>query len=82
MNVPVMCTFHGTNAIVERWVPCKVAGCVKNMFEEMAKNPTKSRLKEQIDQNLKRVYEEVAKEEVPDRFKLLLQQLKDKERGN
>jgi len=52
------------------------------MFEEMAKNPTKSRLKEQIDQNLKRVYEEVAKEEVPDRFKLLLQQLKDKERGN
>lgn len=52
------------------------------MNEEMAKDPTKSRLKDQIDENLKRVYQDMVKEEVPDRFKQLLAQLKDKERGN
>ena len=41
------------------------------------KNPIKA----QIDENLKRVYQSARVEEVPDRFKLLLQQLKDKEAG-
>ena len=52
------------------------------MYEEMAKDPTKSRLNDQIDENLKRVYDDVIREDVPDRFKVLLQQLKDKERRN
>lgn len=52
------------------------------MYEEMGKEPPKTRLKEQIDENLKRVYQDIVKEDVPDRFKQLLQQLKDKERGN
>ena len=33
----------------------------------------------QIDENLKRVYQTALVEDVPDRFKLLLQQLKGKE---
>jgi hypothetical protein len=38
-------------------------------------------IKTQIDENLKRVYQSALVEEVPDRFKLLLQQLKAKEAG-
>ncbi len=55
------------------------------MQQEMApdpKDPQKTRLTEQIDENLKRVYDNVLKEQVPDRFAALLAQLKDKERGN
>jgi len=50
------------------------------MQQDMAVDPDKSRLTEQIDENLKRVYERLLKEEVPDRFKQLLAQLKEKER--
>ncbi|MDO5642727.1 MAG: NepR family anti-sigma factor [Paracoccus sp. (in: a-proteobacteria)] len=39
----------------------------------------KAALDKQIDENLKRVYQEDAKEEVPDRFLALLQQLRDQE---
>jgi hypothetical protein len=41
----------------------------------------KDPIKAQIDENLKRVYQSALVQEVPDRFKLLLQQLKDKEAG-
>ena len=41
----------------------------------------KDPIKAQIDENLKRVYQSALVEEVPDRFKLLLQQLKAKEAG-
>lgn len=41
----------------------------------------KDPIKVQIDENLKRVYQAALVEEVPDRFKLLLQQLKAKEAG-
>lgn len=51
------------------------------MQQEMAEDPKKSRLTEQIDENLKRVYDDVLKEQVPDRFKLLLAQLKDKDKA-
>ena len=51
------------------------------MQQEMAEDPTKSPLKDQIDENLKRVYNEALNEEVPDRFKELLAQLKKKESG-
>lgn len=36
-------------------------------------------IKAQIEENLKRVYQSALVEEVPDRFKLLLQQLKEKD---
>ncbi len=48
------------------------------MFEDSQDNTSKARLREQINDNLKRVYEDTLKEEIPDRFKVLLQQLKSK----
>lgn len=50
------------------------------MYVEMAEDNPNSRLQAQIDANLKRVYEEALKEDVPDRFKKLLAQLRDKEK--
>lgn len=44
----------------------------------MVEDPAKSRLKQQIDENLKRVYQDALNEEVPDRFKQLLERLKEK----
>ncbi|MFC3183002.1 NepR family anti-sigma factor [Cypionkella sinensis] len=38
-------------------------------------------IKAQIEENLKRVYQSALVEEVPDRFKMLLQQLKEKDAG-
>jgi hemerythrin-like domain-containing protein len=49
------------------------------MMEHMAGDQNKSSLRRDIDENLRRVYEDALKEEVPDRFKLLLEQLKAKE---
>lgn len=49
------------------------------MIEEMADEASKARLQREIDENLKRVYQDALKEDVPDRFKLLLEQLKAKE---
>lgn len=48
----------------------------------MTQEVPKARLKDQIDLNLRRVYDEVLQEEVPDRFKLLLEELRmaDKQR--
>ena len=51
------------------------------MYVEMAENKGKSRLHQQIDENLKRVYEEALSEDVPDRFKDLIAQLRAKEGG-
>lgn len=49
------------------------------MYGAMAVEREKSKLQTEIDQNLKRVYDEALKEEVPDRFKKLLEQLKSRE---
>ena len=43
----------------------------------MKQTNDKAKLQAQIDENLKRVYQEELKEEVPDRFLDLLQQLRD-----
>ncbi|MBT9246526.1 transcriptional regulator (plasmid) [Gemmobacter fulvus] len=47
----------------------------------MSKSQPNSNVQQQIDENLKRVYDEALKEEIPDRFKQLLAQLKAKEEG-
>jgi hypothetical protein len=49
------------------------------MYEDMADDNSKASIREQINENLKRVYEDALNEEVPDRFKDLLAQLKAKE---
>lgn len=45
----------------------------------MGQDKDEPRLRAQIDENLKRVYDEALEAEVPDRFKLLLAQLREKE---
>jgi len=51
------------------------------MQQEMAVEPKKTRISQQIDENLKRVYDDLLNEQVPDRFAQLLAQLKERERG-
>ena len=46
---------------------------------QMAEKKDTSGLKAQIDENLKRVYQQTLEEEVPDRFKELLEQLRKKD---
>lgn len=50
------------------------------MQQDMAAEPKKTPLAKQIDENLKRVYEDLLNEQVPDRFKDLLAELKAKEK--
>lgn len=50
-----------------------------SMTRNMADQAPKSSLRKDIDENLKRIYEDALKEEVPDRFAQLLAQLKAKE---
>ena len=57
------------------------AGTELGMYVEMADNKGKSRLHQQIDENLKRVYEEALSEDIPDRFKELIARLRSKENG-
>lgn len=45
----------------------------------MTRAPRKSSLQQQIDENLKRVFEETLQQDVPDRFKDLLAQLRARE---
>ena len=49
------------------------------MYGQMADERPKTKLQHEIDQNLKRVYENALNEEVPDKFKILLAQLKARE---
>ncbi len=50
-----------------------------NVARNMSQDTPKSNLRKDIDENLKRIYDDALKEEVPDRFKALLAQLKAKE---
>lgn len=49
------------------------------MREHMAQDEKRPRASDTIDANLKRVYEEALQEEIPDRFKDLLAQLKEQD---
>jgi Anti-sigma factor NepR len=50
-----------------------------SVWQAMAQDKDAPKLKAQIDENLKRVYDQTLEEEVPERFKLLLAQLREKE---
>lgn len=52
------------------------------MFNFMPNTDPKANLRQQIDQNLKRAYQDALSEEVPDRFKALLEQLREKEKAD
>ena len=65
-----------------RSVPCKSAGLETNVWQAMAQNKDAPRIRAQIDENLKRVYDEALEAEVPTRFRELLEQLRQKEAEN
>jgi hypothetical protein len=47
------------------------------MLEHMAGQNRKSSLRAQIDENLKRVYQDALEQEIPDRLKELLEKLRN-----
>ncbi|WP_268955028.1 NepR family anti-sigma factor [Roseovarius salincola] len=47
----------------------------------MAENSRTSKLNQQIDDNLRRVYSDASSEPVPERFTRLLEQLRQQEQG-
>ena len=49
------------------------------MYEAMADKTNKPNVQAMIDENLRRVYDDALKEEVPDRFTELLDKLRSKE---
>jgi hypothetical protein len=51
------------------------------MYADMAENNPKSKIRDQIDENLKRIYDETLREEIPDRLTQLLDQLRRKSDG-
>jgi hypothetical protein len=52
------------------------------MYSDMSGDSEKSKAREQIDANLKRIYDATLQEKIPDRLTDLLEQLRAKARGN
>ena len=65
--------------MVLRSVPWHEAWANEIMYGQMTDKKIDPNLKHLIDQNLKRVYQDALQEEVPDRFKQLLEQLRQKD---
>jgi hypothetical protein len=54
----------------------------RTMKQENESNGRPGRdLRDQIDQNLRRVYQDAVQQEVPERFRLLIEQLREKTKG-
>jgi len=73
----------GTKRIAPRLVLIYIAKSAPDQRKEVFNMPDsdpKAKLHQQIDRNLKRVYQEALEEEVPDRFKDLLAKLRDKDK--
>ena len=51
------------------------------MYPDMAESDTRSKIRDQIDENLKRIYDETLHEAIPDRLTQLLEQLRRKTSG-
>lgn len=47
----------------------------------MSRKPKKQQVEREIDENLRRVYQRMLNQDVPDRFLELLDRLKDQEQG-
>ncbi|WP_371588149.1 NepR family anti-sigma factor [Pseudoruegeria sp. SK021] len=77
----LMCILYGTKRLVAAFGSVRKRRIGYFMWADMDHNEDTSGLKSQIDENLKRVYREALEEDVPDRFKDLLEQLRKKESG-
>ena len=51
------------------------------MYPDMSDSNPKSKIRAQIDENLKRIYDETLKEEIPDQLTQLLEQLRQRSGG-
>ena len=51
------------------------------MYSDMADSTPRSKMRDQIDENLKRIYDETLHEDIPDRLTQLLDQLRRKASG-
>lgn len=51
------------------------------MYGSMASDSSKDKIQQQIEQNLKRVYDDALNEPVPSRFQDLLEQLRNKDKS-
>lgn len=49
------------------------------VYQQMSKDNPSEKTRQQIDENLKRVFQEQVDQELPDRFKDLLAQLKNRD---
>lgn len=54
-------------------------GRCMSMLEQMKDKREKPTLRHTIEENLRKVYQDLLQEEVPDRFKLLLEELRQKQ---
>jgi len=70
--------FPNKRKITELFSVVVVTGMKKPNIEDRQRPSARQAV---IEDNLKRVYEATLAEDMPDRFKLLLDQLRDKERG-
>ena len=52
---------------------------IQEMLERMTDSKDAARLNAAIDENLRKIYHEFLDEDIPDRFKLLLEELRKKE---
>jgi hypothetical protein len=48
------------------------------MYPNMPESNPKSKIKDQIDENLRRIYDETLNEQIPDKLTVLLEQLRRK----
>lgn len=51
------------------------------MYFDMSDGNRKSSVRDQIDENLKRIYDETLQEQIPDKLTRLLEQLREKTAG-
>lgn len=52
------------------------------MLEKMTDKRDKTGVRSTIEENLRKVYQDLLQEDVPDRFKALLEQLKEAQKGD
>ncbi len=79
----VFSRFHGNQThrtVFGSHVYCETSAGPAERNINMPDSEPKAKLRQQIDQNLKRVYQEALEEDVPDRFKDLLLKLRDKDK--
>nr|WP_241427726.1 NepR family anti-sigma factor [Fertoeibacter niger] len=77
-NFPCAC-FFGNQTLGIAFGSTEDTKIGKQMLGQMAQERDKAGLQQQIDENLKRVYDEALEQQVPDRFAQLLAQLREKD---